>query len=85
MAPNPHRTAWDRNVAQNDCPSRRNPAGDVADYVDEWPQNPFSGGPMVQGDDPGDFVYSLAPSGTGKPYTLSVYVSPWSPPDPTPI
>ena len=40
---------------------------------------------MVQGTGPGDFVYSLEPATTGKPYTLSVYVSPWSPPPPTPI
>jgi type IV pilus assembly protein PilA len=27
-------------------------------YVDHWPQNPWLGGDMVEGTDPGDYVYT---------------------------
>ena len=33
-------------------------ASDLADYVDNWPTNPYTGQPMTQGTGPGDFSYS---------------------------
>jgi type IV pilus assembly protein PilA len=35
-------------------------------YVDNWPQNPFAGGDMVEGTDEGDFTYEL----TGTEFIL---------------
>jgi hypothetical protein len=34
-----------------------------------WPSNPFTGGPMEQGDDPGDFIYERLDG--GKEYSLA--------------
>ncbi len=39
-------------------------SGGVA-YVDNWPDNPWSGDPMVQGDDVGDYRYTQTGGGTG--------------------
>jgi hypothetical protein len=36
----------------------------LADYVTEWPDNPFTGEPMTLGDGPGDFSYSALSDGT---------------------
>jgi hypothetical protein len=38
-----------------------------------WPTNPFTGGPMEQGDDPGDFVYERLDG--GKEYSLLAHLS----------
>lgn len=45
------------------------PYGAVAGYMDSWPENAFAGGPMQQGNEPGDFVFHTATSmGYGDEY-----------------
>jgi hypothetical protein len=40
-------------------------------YADDWPQNPYTGGPMTPGKGPGQYVYRIRP-GTGY-YSLTGY------------
>jgi hypothetical protein len=56
---------WKADHSDNYPPARLVRAGGViriqdcrvGAYVDPWPTNPFSEGPMVQGSEPGDFAY----------------------------
>ncbi len=34
-------------------------------FLGSWPTDPYTGGPIKQGDGPGDFVYAVAPDGSG--------------------
>jgi hypothetical protein len=38
-------------------------------YVDNWPTNPYSGGPMQQGTGPGDFAYTAG----DNTFSMTVY------------
>lgn len=50
------------------------PYGAVAQFMDEWPTNPYSGDPMMQSDEPGDFTFATAISmGDGREYLGYVY------------
>ena len=40
-------------------------------YVDPWPVNPYTGGPMQPGGGPGNYDYVRLPGGEG--YTLTGY------------
>lgn len=51
-------------------PSTVNETGMVT-YVDYWPTNPYTGGPMAQGTGPGDYSYELSADGTS--FTLTGY------------
>lgn len=43
--------------------------GDLAYYVDEWPDNPFTGAPMAPTGEPGDYIYHTSTSmGDGQEY-----------------
>ena len=35
-------------------------ASGLADYVSQWPTNPYTGQPMSQGTGPGDFTYAVS-------------------------
>jgi hypothetical protein len=51
------------------------PDGAVAQYVGSWPTNPFTGGPMTPGTQPGDYHFSTAirmPGGEYRGYVLGV-------------
>jgi hypothetical protein len=41
------------------------PGGGIAKYVEAWPDNPYSGGPMEPGKDPGDYTYERVSTGRG--------------------
>lgn len=41
-------------------------------YRGSWPTDPYTGGPMEQGSDPGDFVYTVAPD--GRSYCLVAHL-----------
>ena len=45
----------------------------VGQYVDPWPQNPWTGADMTQGTGKGDFTYTL--DSDGSKYTLAVHLS----------
>lgn len=47
--------------------------GGVARYVDPWPTNPWTGGPMEPGTSRGDYRYEVTPDGFG--YGLIVFLS----------
>ena len=52
-------------VDHNDAcpgPAPVNQSG-LAEHVDSWPENPYTGSPMAQGIGPGDFSYTLGPDG----------------------
>ena len=51
-------------------PSLVNESG-MADHVDYWPTNPYTGGPMAQGTGPGDYGYEV--SADGMSFTLTGY------------
>jgi hypothetical protein len=36
------------------------PGGAVSDFLDAWPTNPYTGGPMTQGGTAGDFTFNTA-------------------------
>lgn len=46
--------------------------GEVAQYVDPWPVNPYTQVPMKQGSTPGDYTYELLDAGGG--YQLTGYL-----------
>ena len=43
----------------------------MSDYIDWWPTNPYTGAPMTQGDQPGDYYYEVALDGAS--FTLIGY------------
>jgi hypothetical protein len=47
--------------------------GDVAQYVDPWPTNPYDGAPMQPGTSPGGYIYQQLNGGAG--YQLTGYLS----------
>ncbi len=47
--------------------------GDVAQFVDPWPTNPYDGQPMNPGTSPGAYIYEQLNGGAG--YRLTGYVS----------
>lgn len=47
--------------------------GDVAQFVDPWPTNPYDGQPMSPGTSPGAYIYEQLDGGAG--YQLTGYVS----------
>lgn len=54
------------------------PTGLLAQFVDPWPTNPYTGQPMTQGTAPGDYVFHTAISmGDGEEYLgyVDVYLS----------
>jgi type IV pilus assembly protein PilA len=56
-------------VDNNDVyPLTANVVADVAPEIDQWPDNPFTGDPMANDGDLGDFTYVSA---DGSDYTLS--------------
>ena len=56
----------------------------MTNYVDNWPRNPYTGGPMTQGTGPGQFTYERAPdrirtlTGYGKHGAISIVKFPGS-------
>jgi len=51
-------------------------AGALGSWFPFWPENPYSGQPMAQGADPGEFAYT---AGAGGAYSLSARTSQTSP------
>jgi hypothetical protein len=52
------------------------PTGALAQFVDPWPTNPFTGAPMAPGSSPGDYTFYTATSmGYGEEYLGYVYVT----------
>jgi predicted amidohydrolase YtcJ len=49
-------------------------AGGVGKVVDGWPTDPFTGAPMKQGTDPGDYTYTRLKNGAG--YRLAGHLGP---------
>ena len=49
------------------------PDGGVAQFVDTWPTNPLTSGPMIQGTGPGNFQYHTAIQMPDKSYTGYIY------------
>jgi hypothetical protein len=48
-------------------------SGDVAQFVEPWPTNPYSGATMSPGTEPGSYIYEQLNGGAG--YRLTGYVS----------
>jgi hypothetical protein len=59
-------TAWAANSnGVYPAATEVSPAGGVAQYVDPWPVNPFTGQPMSPGTAPGDYEYEQVNGGAG--------------------
>jgi prepilin-type N-terminal cleavage/methylation domain-containing protein len=43
------------------------------DYVDPWPENPWTGAGMIHSDEPGDYTYTQLGGGTG--FTLAGHMT----------
>ena len=46
-------------------PADVSPDGALSAYVDDWPENPWTGEPMHPGGEPGDYVYETIAVGMG--------------------
>ena len=60
------------NTGALPSPADVSPSGALAEYVPEWPTNPFTKQPMNQGGELGDLRYALTPDGD---YTLVVLLT----------
>ncbi len=64
---------WKAGGGEQYPPAREVAADGLLGQMVRWPSNPFTGGPMEQGDDPGDFTYERLDGGAA--YTLTARLS----------
>jgi hypothetical protein len=60
---------WKAGGGKEYPPAKEVAADGLLGKMVRWPSNPFTGGPMEQGDDPGDFTYERLDG--GKEYSLA--------------
>jgi hypothetical protein len=60
---------WEGGGGTQYPPAKEVAADGLLGKMARWPSNPFTGGPMEQGDDPGDFTYERLEG--GKEYSLT--------------
>ncbi len=64
---------WEAGGGEEYPPAREVAADGLLGEMVRWPSNPFTGGPMKQGDEPGEFTYRLLRG--GKDYSLVGHLS----------